>query len=355
MTTPFRLAFLGIDNPHGAGWRQLLQNFGDELEITAIMPGLGGSTASLEERYARVPRFETVDELIDRGEFDGAVVCLPNHEAPSAIVKLAHAGKHVLVEKPGAGRASDVDPICAAVAKSGVAFQSGYMWRYDEGANRLREMVADKRFGKLISIEMLYVTSDVKRRDPGHYLFDKQISTGGFFNWLACHYLDLLLYITQQAVVGVTARTGVFGGTATDVEDGGTAIFDLDGGGLATIIGGYWLPRWAGENHWSLRGTERWVHWDPAKTGTSGELEIHGPKPQWSAMDETLTLPPDETPGYGGARGMALVRDWLDSARDPGKTCRNTPLAMRNALALIDAIEQSSCEGRRIACRIEPA
>jgi predicted dehydrogenase len=147
----------------------------------------------------------------------------------------------------------------------------------------------------------------------------------------------------------------VFGGTETDVEDGGTAIFDLDGGGLATIIGGYWLPRWAGENHWCLRGTERWVHWDPAKPGTSGELEIHGPKPQWSAMDETLTLPPDETPGYGGSRGMALVRDWLDSAREPGKTCRNTPLAMRNALALVDAIEQSSREGRRIACRIEPA
>jgi predicted dehydrogenase len=229
------------------------------------------------------------------------------------------------------------------------------MWRYDDGANRLREMVSDKRFGKLISVEMLYVTSDVKRRDPGHYLFDKQISTGGFFNWLACHYLDLLFYITQQAVVSVTARTGVFGGTETDVEDGGTAIFDLAGGGLATIIGGYWLPRWAGENHWCLRGTERWVHWDPAKPGTSGELEIHGPKPQWSAMDETLTLPPDETPGYGGSRGMALVRDWLDSAREPGKTCRNTPLAMRNALALVDAIEQSSREGRRIACRIEPA
>ena len=78
---------------------------------------------------------QLIEELIERGEFEGAVVCLPNNEAPAAAAKLASAGKHVLVEKPGAGRASDVDPVCEAVAKSGVAFQTGYMWRYDEGAD----------------------------------------------------------------------------------------------------------------------------------------------------------------------------------------------------------------------------
>ena len=354
MTAPFRIAFLGIDNPHGAGWRQLLQNFGDEIEITAIVPGFGGATASLEERLAHVPRFETVDELIREGSYDGAVICLSNDEAPTAAMKLAAAGRHILIEKPGAAHAEDVDSIALAVARSRVAFQTGYMWRYDEGANRLREMIADDRFGKLIGIEMLYVTSDVKRRDPDHYLFDREISSGGFFNWLACHYLDLLLYLTQRPVVGVTARTGVFGATKTDVEDGGTAILDLEGGTLATFVGGYWIPRWAGENHWTFRGTERWLHWDPAKPGTTGEFEIHGPKPQWSAMDESFVMPPDDTPGYGGRRGMALVQDWLDSARGDCKPCRNTPQSMKNTLALIDAIEQSSRDGRRVECEIGP-
>jgi predicted dehydrogenase len=352
MTDTFRIAFLGIDNPHGAGWRQLIETF-SEIRITAIVPGFGGATRSLEEKYTSVARFETVEELIAYGEFDGALVCLPNDAAPHAVARLAEAGKHVLAEKPVGGSAADLDEMVEAVSRSGIAFQNGYMWRYDELATRLREMVQDDRFGKLISIEMMFVTSDVKRRDPEHYLFDPAVSTGGFFNWLGCHQLDLLPYITRQAVVGVTARTGAFGATPVEVEDGGAAILDLEGGGIATFVGGYWLPRWAGESRWSLRGSERWVHWDPAREGTSGVLEIHGPKPQWNAMDEVFSRPPDELPGYGGYRGAALVRDWLDAVRE-NRPCRNTAGSTKTTLELIDAIYESSRAGRRIECRIGP-
>lgn len=355
MSHTFRIAFLGIDNPHGAGWRELMTNFGDEVEISALVPGFNNGTTSLEERHAHLPRFDSVDELIAGGDFDGAIVALPNNESPQAATRLALAGKHVLVEKPMAGCADDAMPLVNAVTQTGVAFQSGYMWRYDEGANRLRDMIADGRFGQLISLEMTFVTSDVKRRDPSHYLFDREVSKAGFFNWLACHYLDLMLYVTGAQVVGVTARAGQFGGTDSEVEDGGVAIMDLSGGGIATFVGGYWLPRWAGEAHWAVRGTERWVHWDPARSGTSGVLEIHGPKPQWNAMEETFTVPPDSTPGYGGARGVALVRDWLDAARDGGRPCRNTPQSLVDVLALIDAIYESSESGSLFKTQIPKA
>lgn len=352
---PFRVAVLGIDHPHGFAWREhFLKNLASETAITAIVPGFLGATASLEERLAEVPRFDTVDRLVDRGEFDGALVCLPNREASAAVETLAMAGKHVLVEKPLGASAEQARPAVEAVRAAGVAFQSGYLWRYDEGANRLRAMKADGRFGALTSVEMTFVTSDVAHRGPGHYLFDPEATGGGFFNWLACHWLDLLLDITGEAVVGVTARLGVFGGTKVGVEDGGVAILDLEGGGLATFLGGYWLPRWAGESHWCLRGTERWVHWDPTRPGTRGAFEIHGPQPQWNAMDESFVLPADSTPGYGGSRGAALVRDWVDAARSGGRPCRNTPESTLATLELLDTITQASREGRRIACRIEP-
>jgi len=352
MNSPFRIAFLGIDNPHGAGWRETLANFGGEIEITAIVPGFGDGTTSLEERHAQTPRFETVDELIAKGAFDGAVVALPNNEAPAAAAKLARAGKHVLVEKPMAGCASDARPLIDAIEASKVAFQSGFMWRYDEAAERLRDMVADGRFGKLISLELTFVTSDVNRRGPNHYLFDSEISGGGFFNWLACHYLDLLFFVTGQRIVGVTARTGAFGATDVAVEDGGVAILDLSGGGIATFVGGYWMPRWAGEAHWTIRGSERWVHWEPGRAGTGGAFEIHGPQPQWNAMEETFELPVDTTPGYGGQRTVKAIRDWLDAAREGGRPCRNTPQTLVETLSLIDAIYESSRTGRRVECDI---
>lgn len=357
----FRVAIIGIDHPHGAGWRRALEGLAGEVEVATIVPRYDGGLASLEERYAELPRYESVDALLEalagrEVQFDGALVCLPNNESPAAATALARAGRHVLVEKPLAATAAELAPLVEAVDEQGVAFQSGYLWRYDEAARRLREMVAQGRFGPLTSIEMSMVTSDVRRRGPEHYLFDPAYSGGGFFNWLACHWIDLLFYITGQAVVAVTARVGQFGATNVEVEDGGTAILELAEGALVTLVGGYWLPRWAGESHWCLRGRDRWVHWQPASKQHGGVLEIHGPQPQWDAMDETFRLPADATPGYGGAPAAALIRDWIASAAAPAaRRCRNTPRSAAATLAVIDAIYESSRTGRRTVCAIEPA
>ena len=332
------------------GWRESLRQVLDAVEITALVPAFDNGTTSLEQQYTDLPRFETVEALLrDGGDlFDGALVCLPNNTGPDAVVQLAQAGKHILLEKPGAANAADAHRMAEAVRTAGVAFQAGYMWRYEEGANRLRDMMADGSFGKLISLEMTWTTSNVFRRDPGHYLFDpKDSGPVGFFNWLGCHHLDLLSYVTSQTVTGVTARVGNFGGTPIDMEDGGSAILDLSGGGLATFTGGYWHPRWLNDIQWNLRGTQRWVHWDPSRTGTGGVLEIHGPQPQFMAMEETFELPPDDTPGYGGKAMVALLRDWVRCAHEGGD-CRNTPESMVAVLETIDRIYESSRSGRRV-------
>lgn len=353
MSAPrFRLAFLGIDHPHGAGWRESLALLAEEIELVALVPRFNGGLTSLEERYAHLPRFKIVDELVKWGQFDGAIVCLPNNESPAAMTALAKAGHHVLIEKPGAASAADFMPALAAIEAAGVAFQSGYLWRYDPGVERLRAMIAEQRMGKLISIETSYATSDVRRRGPDHYLFDAAISGRGFMNWLACHWLDLLLYVTGQTIVGVTARVGNFGSTPTAVDDGGVAILDLASGGLASFTGGYWLPRWAGESQWVLRGSERWVHWRPAHPQSGGLLEIHGPQPQFLAMNERFLVPEDKVPGYGGGRMLALLRDWVAVARRERTACRNTPQSTLATLQLLDAIYSASEQGRRIDCAI---
>ena len=66
MSEPFRIAFIGIDHPHGAAWRELFPHVGVPVEVAAIVPAFGGAVASLEEKYARVPRFKTVDQLLVR-------------------------------------------------------------------------------------------------------------------------------------------------------------------------------------------------------------------------------------------------------------------------------------------------
>ncbi len=348
--SPLRVAFVGVDHPHGAGWRESIAQIPTEIELTALVPAFPGTTTSLEERHASLPRFPTVEALLQDGShlFDGVILCLPNDEAPNAIVQCARGGKHILCEKPGGAGVAEFREAMRAVVAAGVAFQSGYLWRFDEGANRLRDMIADGRLGKLISVEMTCVTSDARRRGPDHYLFDKAKSGGGFFNWLGCHYLDLLAYVTQQPVTAVTARVGNFAASPLEMEDGGTAILDMREGALATLTGGFWLPRWANEWRWTLRGSSRWVVWDPFRAGTGGALEIHGPQPQFHAMEETFLIPKDPTPGYGGRRSVQLLSEWAAAAHGDIAACRNSPQDALAVLELLHCIYDSSARGRRV-------
>ena len=111
------------------GWRESLRQVLDAVEITALVPAFDNGTTSLEQRYTDLPRFETVEALLrDGGDlFDGALVCLPNNTGPDAVVQLAQAGKHILLEKPGAANAADAHRMAEAVRTAGVAFQAGYM------------------------------------------------------------------------------------------------------------------------------------------------------------------------------------------------------------------------------------
>ena len=113
-----------------------------------------------------------------RVAIDAAVVLLSNLEGPPAMVELADAGKHIVGEKPGTGTLADAQAILDAVERSGVTFAMAYQNRYSENAGRLKQMIANGQFGKVISIENISVTTDVRLRlgggnlaDP-HYLFD---------------------------------------------------------------------------------------------------------------------------------------------------------------------------------------
>ena len=63
----------------------------------------------------------------------------------------------------------------------------------------------------------------------------------------------------------------------------------------------------------------------------------------------------DTKPGYGGDKGFQLVADWVDCIQTGRRDVRCGIEPMLATLQLIDAIYQSSREGRRIECRIGPA
>src|SRR5262249_36783783 len=109
--------------------------------------------------------------LLARDAVDFALVARRNDETPETAVPAARAGKPALMEKPGAVSPAALVPALAAAREAGVALCPCYPWRAHPVARDLREFVAGGLLGRLLAVEARMVTSQVKFRHPGHWLF----------------------------------------------------------------------------------------------------------------------------------------------------------------------------------------
>ncbi len=75
--------------------------------------------------------------------------------APIAAVAAA-AGKHVLIEKPGARRAAELDPVLAAAAQTGVRVRIGFNHRFHPALKKARQLVDFGVLGPLLFLRGRY-------------------------------------------------------------------------------------------------------------------------------------------------------------------------------------------------------
>lgn len=93
---------------------------------------------------------------INRPDVD--IVVIATLHATLAEIGLAavRAGKHVLVEKPGARSANELDPILSALNETGALIRVGFNHRYHRAFRKARELVDDGQLGELMFCRARY-------------------------------------------------------------------------------------------------------------------------------------------------------------------------------------------------------
>jgi predicted dehydrogenase len=343
-----KLAMIGVNYPH-ARYRDLLRSIPDEVEIVAFYdPDPTTARGLLHASQRDVPVYDDVDELLQRHAPEAAMVFLPNNVRPRMLTRLADAGLHVFAEKPVATHAAALRETAATVERKGIVFYPGYQWRRHPMVRTVKEMVDRGLLGELTLIELRYVTSNVTIRDPTHLHFSREIAGGGFLNWLGCHWFDLARYVTSREVTGVMAFTDNLSGEAIDVESVAAVALRFDNGMLGTLNCGYVQPEGLPHQdnaYLGLRGTLGWVEW-PLFTYEATVASAHADWFPATVRKLRYEVEPF-TEGYGGAEGIALVRDWINAFRHGGPRLATIDDAIK-ALEIIDAAYESSASGRRV-------
>ena len=95
-------------------------------------------------------------ETVRRGDVD-LVIAAATHDALAPIAAAAaDAGKHVLIEKPGARRAAELEPVREASLRTGVRVRVGFNHRYHRAVRKARELFEAGALGELMFIRGRY-------------------------------------------------------------------------------------------------------------------------------------------------------------------------------------------------------
>ena len=87
---------------------------------------------------------------------DVLIVATPHHTLAAITLAAVNAGKHVLVEKPAARFASELEPVLAARDNKGVQVHVGFNHRYHRSLRKAKELVSSGALGELMFIRGRY-------------------------------------------------------------------------------------------------------------------------------------------------------------------------------------------------------
>ncbi len=121
---------------------------------------------------------------------DAVIVCTLNAALAPIVLDAVRAGKHALVEKPGALGAAELRVVQAAAAQSGRRVRLGYNHRFHPALRQARELVDAGALGPLMFLRARYGHGGRKGYDR-EWRADPKLSGGGELIDQGVHLIDL--------------------------------------------------------------------------------------------------------------------------------------------------------------------
>ena len=131
-----------------------------------------------------------VEEALADPSVQAVIVSTLNAALAPVATQAAKAGKHVLIEKPGALNAAELKGLAAAAKASGVTVRIGYNHRFHPALQKARQLVDSGVLGPLMFMRARYGHGGRKGYDR-EWRADPKLSGGGELIDQGVHLIDL--------------------------------------------------------------------------------------------------------------------------------------------------------------------
>lgn len=174
-------------------------------EVRVLVGRAATRAAALARRFGIPEVVADYRVVLERRDIDAVVIATPDDTHAEIAVAAAEAGKAILLQKPMARSSAEGRRILAAARRAGIALSVSFMHRYFEEVIHVRELLAEKRLGSVLSVRMRNATPGP---DWGDWFFSRERVGGGVVLQLGVHGIDLVRHLAGpiEAVMGTVAR-----------------------------------------------------------------------------------------------------------------------------------------------------
>ncbi|MGB3330716.1 MAG: Gfo/Idh/MocA family oxidoreductase [Thermomicrobiales bacterium] len=272
-------------------------------------------------RETGIPTLPSHDELLAQVTFDAAIVATPDFAHHDPAVALAHAGKHLLVEKPLAMTVPEAHAIRDAVTHGGGTCLVGFENRWNPHILTTRRAIEDGAIGR--------VTTSSATLANSYFVPEQMLSWAAKSSpvwFLMPHTVDMLLWFTGRQVrsVSAVASRGVLAARGIATVDVVHALLTWDDGTTSSLTSSWVLPDGRDaivDFRYEVIGTEGAVAGDPIHQGltvTTDRRHAQGTlagrigvsqvgAPIWMAQQWATNLLAGEATGPGVDQGVRVT------------------------------------------------
>lgn len=225
----------GILSTAGIAQSELIPAFkrAENAEVVAIS-SLSGRAQEVSEIFEIAKAYDSYHEVLEDEEIEAVYIPLPNHLHKEWVLKAIEHKKHVLVEKPAALTASDVQDIIKRAKEEDVTVMEGFMYYFHPQHQKVKALIQAGTIGEVKHFEGAF-SFHLSDRDA-NIRMDQDLGGGSLYD-VGCYAIHAMRFIYGEEPE--TVRTEAIVDEKTGVDTTTVSYFTFKSGKTATITSSF--------------------------------------------------------------------------------------------------------------------
>jgi predicted dehydrogenase/threonine dehydrogenase-like Zn-dependent dehydrogenase len=200
-----------------------LKGSGANYKYIASKGGVSGTAMAQKHGFSHSTT--NVDDVLKDDEVDLVLITTRHNLHASMTVKSLEAGKHIFVEKPLALNSDELDAVIAAQQSSGKTVMVGFNRRFSPHAEKMKSLLGNAQMNVIATMNAGNIPANVWVHD--------MLVGGGRIIGEACHFIDLITYLTGSKVKAVCMNS--MGINPEENTDNATILLKYENGSTGVI------------------------------------------------------------------------------------------------------------------------